>query len=77
MAEENHMNKGPAVSPQGEVKGEQNRTATNRTRFVGLRREPPKQRHFETNENCDTGCRCERSNLGRGQRGYPDIKAKY
>ena len=25
MAEENHMNKGPAVSPQGEVKGEQNR----------------------------------------------------
>ena len=25
MAEENHMNKGPAVSPQGQVKGEQNR----------------------------------------------------
>ena len=25
MAEENHMNKGPAVSPQGEVKGEQNK----------------------------------------------------
>lgn len=25
MAEENHMNKGPAVSPQGEAKGEQNR----------------------------------------------------
>lgn len=25
MAEENQMNKGPAVSPQGEVKGEQNR----------------------------------------------------
>ena len=25
MAEENHMNQGPAVSPQGEVKAEQNR----------------------------------------------------
>jgi ElaB/YqjD/DUF883 family membrane-anchored ribosome-binding protein len=25
MAEEHHMNQGPAVSPQGEVKGEQNR----------------------------------------------------
>jgi hypothetical protein len=25
MAEENQMNKGPAVSPQGEIKGEQNR----------------------------------------------------
>jgi len=25
MAEENQMNKGPAVSPQGETKGEQNR----------------------------------------------------
>jgi ElaB/YqjD/DUF883 family membrane-anchored ribosome-binding protein len=25
MAEQNHMNKGPAVSPQGDVKAEQNR----------------------------------------------------
>ena len=25
MAEENHMNQGPAVSPQGEVMGEQNK----------------------------------------------------
>ena len=25
MAEENHMNKGPAVSPQGDATGEQNR----------------------------------------------------
>ena len=67
MAEENHMNQGPAVSPQGEVKGGTKQTATNRIRFVGTRREPSKQWHFETNENCETGCRCERSNLGRGQ----------
>ncbi len=76
MAEENQMNKGPAVSPQGEVMGEKKQTATKWNRFVGLRREPSNQ-HFETNENCETGCRCERSNLGRGQRGRPDFKTKY
>ena len=76
MAEENYMNQGPAVSPQEEVKAEQNkrqRTGSGSSsqegtlKAVELRNEP----------KVDTGCRCERSNLGRGQRGRPDVKAKY
>ena len=50
MAEEHHMNQGPAVSPQGEGKGEQNKRQRTGSGSSGPG-ENLKQWHFETNES--------------------------
>ena len=56
MAEENHMNQGPAVSPQGEVKG--NKTNGNEPEPVRRAKEGTFKAVALRNErNCEAGCR--------------------
>ena len=77
MAEENYMNQGPAVSPQGEVKGEQNRRQQTGSGSSGPGGNLQSSGTSKRTKTVTRAAGASGQIWDEANRGRPDVQAKY